>query len=359
MIPIRLRTCLILIPVLCCCAPLLLSAGANASQANAAAETGLATFVGEEACAMCHDGVAEQFGFSTHARLKEWEIRSEYSKCEACHGAGSKHVDEGGDAQFIFNFKGKEGREASKACLSCHYDGHAAEWPGSAHFMAGLGCGDCHTIHQSRQTQPLPARPLIGSANRSPMMGMVQPIRPGAPAKASLTKQEPDLCIDCHQEKRAQINYSSHHPIIERKMSCSNCHDVHGSDEDSLLATSEGLNDLCTSCHPAQMGPFVFEHAAVEEGCNTCHEPHGTLANNLLKQNEPFLCLQCHEAHFHIGRDGIDTPINRPTGVSSNRYGSSGWRRAFTTKCSTCHQSVHGSDLPSQGVTGRGGSLTR
>ena len=59
------------------------------------------------------------------------------------------------------------------------------------------------------------------------------------------------------------------------------------------------------------------------------------------------------------GREGIDTPIDRATGSVSNQYGASGWRRAYSTKCSNCHSMVHGSDLPSQGISGRGGALTR
>jgi predicted CXXCH cytochrome family protein len=343
-------------------AGLLVLAGAPAVAGQAAqqvtAASGEAGYVGEEICAGCHGEVAAQFGLSMHARLKEWEVRGELSKCESCHGPGSKHVEASGDAQFIFGFKGKEGREASRACMSCHYQKTTAEWPGSVHFMGGLGCGDCHTIHQSRRTVLPATRPLVGTA-RNPDMGAVVPVKQGPPRAASLAKPEPELCFDCHKEKRAQVSYSSHHPVIERKMQCSSCHAVHGSHEESLVKAPEGLNELCTSCHPAQHGPFVFEHAAVEEGCNTCHEPHGTLANNLLKQNEPFLCLQCHEAHFHVGREGISDPISRPSGKVSNQYGSSGWRRAFMTKCTNCHPSVHGSDLPSQGISSRGGSLTR
>ncbi len=318
-----------------------------------------ASYVGEEACANCHADLAEQFGYSMHARLKEWEMRDTLSKCESCHGPGSLHVENSGDPSYIYNFKGEEGREASRACMSCHYSTHAADWPGSVHFMAGLGCGDCHKIHQSRRVLLPSANPFVGARGRNPELGAVRPRRAGPPETASLAKPEPEICFDCHREKRAQINYSSHHPIIERRMKCSNCHEVHGSDEEPLLRAPEGLNEMCTSCHPAQQGPFVFEHAAVEEGCTTCHNPHGSVANNLLAQNEPFLCLQCHEAHFHIGREGIDTPIDRPTGVTGNPYGAAGWRRAFTTKCTSCHPSVHGSDLPSQGITSRGGSLTR
>ncbi len=336
-----------------------LALAADETKTTAGAQMDERTYVGEEVCAGCHSDLAEQFAFTTHARLKEWEIRGEYSKCEACHGAGSKHVEESGDPQYIYNFSGKEGREASRACLSCHYQDKGAEWPGSTHFMAGLGCGDCHTIHQSRKVAMLATRPLVGTATHSPMMGKIAGKDKAPPEFASLKKPEPDLCFDCHREKRAQVNYTSHHPIIERRMKCSSCHSVHGSDENNLIASPEGVNELCVSCHPAKQGPFVFEHAAVEEGCTTCHEPHGTLANNLLKQNEPFLCLQCHEAHFHAGRDGISDPINRPTAVTSNPYGSSGWRRGYSTKCTVCHTQVHGSDLPSQSMPGRGTGLTR
>ncbi len=318
-----------------------------------------ASYVGEQVCAGCHDAVATQFGYSIHARLKDWELRGEFSKCEGCHGAGSKHVESSGDPRFIYGFRGKEGREAARACLGCHYYGVGGEWPGSVHFMGGLGCGDCHRIHQSRSVVLPSSVPPAGLVTGNREIGSMAPMKPGPPRRASLNKPEPELCLDCHREKRAQINYSSHHPIIERRMQCSSCHAVHGSEEDFLLKTGEGLNELCTSCHAAQQGPFVFEHAAVEEGCTTCHEPHGAPANNLLRQNEPFLCLQCHEAHFHIGRDGISEPINRPSGSTGNPFGSSGWRRAFATKCTNCHPMVHGSDLPSQGITSRGGSLTR
>ncbi len=339
-------------------APALFAGGGKTSHSTTAAQMDLYSYVGEEMCAGCHSDMAEQFGYSMHGRLQDWEVRGEFSRCEMCHGAGSKHVEESGDAQYIFNFSGQEGMEASKACVSCHYSGKAGMWPGSVHMMGGLGCGDCHTIHQSRQVVTPASNPLVGVA-RNPEVAGLKPLKQGPPIMASLTKREPEVCLDCHQEKRAQINYNSHHPIVERRMKCSSCHDVHGSEEEFLLATRDGQRELCTSCHAQYSGPFVFEHAAVEEGCNTCHNPHGTTANNLLKQNEPFVCLQCHEAHFHIGRDGIDTPIDRATGSVTNKWGSSGWRQAFATKCSNCHQMVHGSDLPSQSLGGRGGSLTR
>jgi hypothetical protein len=37
----------------------------------------------------------------------------------------------------------------------------------------------------------------------------------------------------------------------------------------------------------------------------------------------------------------------------------SSFQRAWTTKCTQCHFEIHGSDLPSQAVPGKGKALTR
>ncbi len=180
----------------------------------------------------------------------------------------------------------------------------------------------------------------------------------------------------------AKANFPSHHPINEGKMTCGDCHNPHGE-----LNTSERTNDLCLDCHTRYQGPFVFGHAPVEDDCTTCHDPHGSVANNMLVQNEPFLCLQCHEGHFHLLRNGFDpanwtgavtvvnldldgdgTAGNDPGEVknfssteeavtAANPHGAEGWQMSFGTKCTTCHKVVHGSDLPSQPLGG--GGLTR
>lgn len=144
-------------------------------------------------------------------------------------------------------------------------------------------------------------------------------------------------------------------------MTCSSCHDVHGTTHagDGLLKSTERKNDLCLTCHTKHQGPFIFEHAPVEEDCTTCHDPHGTVAKNLLKQSEPFLCLQCHEMHFHNARVAPTTPYALPVGGSLNPNGASGFQRAFGTRCTVCHTRIHGSDNPSSGISGGGKALIR
>ena len=61
----------------------------------------------------------------------------------------------------------------------------------------------------------------------------------------------------------------------------------------------------------------AFEHEPVFEGCDGCHAPHGAVANNLLVQNEPFLCLQCHQPHFHSILEGFEGDYGTPPAVEA------------------------------------------
>lgn len=303
-----------------------------------------ATPVGEQVCLECHEGVDA----GVHSRLAGFDYMGGTQGCEACHGGGSLHVDSDGDK--ILKFGALLPEESAAVCAKCHTDGGLMDWTHSEHALTDVACIDCHSVHSG--------------------------------GKTALKKQDPDLCFDCHKEQMAQTSFPSHHPIKEGKMSCSSCHNPHGE-----LQTDELARDLCLDCHARHQGPFVFEHAPVEEDCSICHNPHGTVASNLLKQNEPFLCLQCHESHFHVTRIGGSVPAGNvafsaynpdgslaatpnvgsgspPTGGStpatvaagtnpgatvpiSNTLGEHSWQMAYGTKCTVCHSTVHGSDLPS------------
>ena len=299
-----------------------------------------ASQVGDKECAGCHEGVQKAFAATVHGRLAEFETMGGTRGCEACHGPGSLHAAEG-DTEKIFNFAALNADQASAICLKCHSSESLMQWHGNMHAMADVACSDCHMIHQGAQ-----------------------------PVYKSLKQTEPGLCYSCHQDYQAKASFPSHHPIKEGKMVCTSCHEAHGSAAKGLLKTDERPNDLCLNCHARHQGPFVFEHAPVQEDCGICHDPHGSVADNLLKQSEPFLCLQCHESHFHATRTGSSTwPGNtafdgtalngavpaagsQPTADTrvgfTNSHGADAWAEAFGTKCTVCHSKVHGSDLPSQ-----------
>jgi predicted CXXCH cytochrome family protein len=304
---------------------------------------------GKEVCAGCHDQVVAQFDRSAHSAVVLKEGGTPFAGCEACHGNGAKHAEAGGGADTIRSFKNLSSADEAMACLTCHRTGHAMEWAGGPHQMAGVSCLDCHKIHESRKTMGM----LTG------VEGMAVSHATAPAPKGSLAKPETELCLDCHPQIRTKLMQQSRHPIREGRMSCSSCHDTHGSGIRGVKST-ERINDLCLSCHAKYQGPFVFEHSPVEESCLTCHDPHGAMVNNMLKQNEPFLCLQCHEMHFHAARAGQTTPYLSPSaGLISNRNGVTGFMQGYNTRCTNCHFKVHGSDLPSQGVTGKGKAISR
>jgi DmsE family decaheme c-type cytochrome len=296
-----------------------------------------AEYVGSETCAGCHDELSTKFMSSIHGRIASFEISKMPKGCESCHGPGSKHA-ETGDPENILRFKNLSSAQKSGICLQCHAKHH---WDTSEHSLNDVSCTDCHKIHDGKE-------PTL------------------------LAKSEPQLCFNCHKDIRNKTLYPSRHPIWDeertgrKRMTCSSCHDVHGSPVKSLK-TEERVNDLCLRCHARYQGPFIFEHQPVVEDCTICHDPHGSVANNLLKQNEPFLCLQCHEFHFHAGKEsGVGEPEYLNNLLNSAKeppytgpFPPYGFRMAFTTKCTQCHPRVHGSDYPSLSVPGQGKALTR
>ncbi len=279
-------------------------------------------FVGSSACEDCHDELVAKFKENVHMDIAAFEAKGNKKGCEGCHGPASAHIDNDGDVSKIISFNSKNVPPAVKSsvCTSCHNDEELISWHGSTHNMSNVACTDCHDIHNGKGNAKL---------------------------KAETTDK---LCLKCHQDKLAKMNMPSHHPLKEGKMSCTDCHNPHSGDNKFMLRTDGRTNDLCFKCHADKEGPFVFEHAPVTEKCTLCHEPHGTVANNLLRENEPFLCLQCHHLHFHAALKG-----NKNVGIGSE-YSV---QQVMTTKCTQCHSQIHGSNLPSNTRSGMGRRMTR
>jgi DmsE family decaheme c-type cytochrome len=332
----RTRSCRILAPLLPLAAlGVLVVAGWGTVQAQ-----------DEMDCAGCHEKISRHFETTVHGRIAPHETLAGAVGCATCHGDGAEHVDQGGDPTKIRRFKDDMNQDqVAEVCRTCHRSHSLNEWEGSAHALNGVTCASCHKTHVTHDLE---------HARR---------------------KQNVDACLDCHADTWAQFQYPSHHPVREGHMDCVSCHQPHGTSIGDLR-TDERSAELCLGCHTQYAGPFIFEHEPVYEGCDLCHAPHGAPANNLLVQNEPFLCLQCHELHFHSGLEGDEDtevyvprfdPANGatdqintyPDGLVPNPWGESGYKRAFTTKCTQCHTQVHGSDSPTQTVPGLGQGLAR
>ena len=206
----------------------------------------------------------------------------------------------GGIISFRKNDPGRRVEDNNTICLGCHERGARNYWSGSTHETRGVACTECHTVMQS----------ISRKANLK-------------------TETEPETCFQCHKDRRAQLFRSSHMPLREGKIVCTNCHNPHGSATESLLIESS-INATCYKCHAEKRGPFLFEHTPVRQNCLTCHDPHGAVNEYLLKVSRPRLCAECHT-------------IDHGTNIAGGPKVVQGFGRA----CQNCHSRVHGTNSPS------------
>ena len=212
----------------------------------------------------------------------------------------------GGIISYRSNDPGRTAEQNNAICLNCHERGERTYWQGSVHEERGVACSNCHTV----------------MANVSARFALK-------------TAFQPDTCFQCHKDRRAQMFRSSHMPMREGKIVCSDCHNPHGSFTEAMLRTNT-INETCYKCHAEKRGPFLFEHMPVRENCDNCHDPHGSINEASLKMSRPRLCLECHTIGPHpIGNAG---PFSDLT---------------MSRACNNCHTMIHGSNSPAGGALQR------
>lgn len=142
-------------------------------------------------------------------------------------------------------------------------------------------------------------------------------------------------CFACHLDVRGQFLLQHHHPVMEGRMFCSDCHDMHGTDvRSSGGAALMGSNERCFRCHKEMRGPFVFEHDAIRDGCSSCHNGHGSINDKLLVAGQSITCLRCHwEPSFNTSSADMGGH-----GHGSHAIGAG-------QDCIDCHTAVHGSNV--------------
>jgi predicted CXXCH cytochrome family protein len=147
--------------------------------------------------------------------------------------------------------------------------------------------------------------------------------------------RSPQVCFQCHLDKRGEFSLPHHHPVMEGKVTCGNCHELHKFD----AVAGGGISvleqrEVCRNCHTRQLGPFVFEHEGLREGCTACHSVHGSVNAKMLKERNQNLCLKCHfQRQVKAGTILIGD-------VDHTRFLSRG-----TCWSGGCHEAVHGSQV--------------
>lgn len=231
-----------------------------------------AKYIGSKECEQCHEEIYRDFATADHARLILDGPNALNAGCESCHGPGSLHSDSGGETKPPYSF--------------------------------AVG------------------RPMANDFGAS----LTTPGQRGAET----------VCFTCHNDVRGQFSLASHHPVLEGRMSCTECHPPHKGPAHRGGSTALRSQDAtCLECHPAQRGPHVFEHEAMREGCTTCHGAHGTVNAKMLTSRDSNLCLKCHFQQVQGGRiliGGSDHTVRVQQGTC--------WTAG-------CHEAVHGSRVNS------------
>lgn len=217
-----------------------------------------------------------------------------------------------------------------------------------AELVGNRVCADCHTnlVHLF-PSSPHTRVPLVTPDGRDSAgceachgPGSLHVTAGGRRGRFILNPdRQPEICLDCHGEARAEFQYASRHPVLEGRLGCSSCHDPHGMD---ITKPAGGLgwgrlNETCTGCHPDQGRPRLFEHEALREGCSVCHLAHGSPHAALLTERGSHLCLRCHVQTLGPGVASGRIFIGQVDHTERLRMG--------TCWSAGCHTAVHGSDV--------------
>ncbi|WP_310599358.1 DmsE family decaheme c-type cytochrome [Desulfobulbus sp.] len=260
-------------------------------------------FIGAITCKDCHETQYESYARSVHFQKYVKGPQSQ-DACETCHGPGASHVEKGGGRGVdIFAFEKQAGHtaeEISGVCLKCHATtARMTYWDMGQHKKNDVACTACHAIHKQQ---------------RAPVDQLT-------------------VCFRCHRDIKAQISKQSRHPILEGKVKCSDCHDVHGAMSKGMIK-AETPNLLCYTCHADKRGPFVWVHPPADENCLICHTPHGSRHENLFADRIHVICQDCHDDSSHHGA-AYDNRSGFGGAKESNRF--------VARACVECHHSMHGS----------------
>jgi DmsE family decaheme c-type cytochrome len=261
-------------------------------------------YVGSDACEACHAEVSKHFGRNPHSPIALMHAGTG-ATCESCHGPGKAHIEGGGDVTTILQFSKAPAKQINTTCVGCHEGAHP-NFERSEHGKAGVSCTNCHSVHAFKEETTL------------------------------LKVTQPKVCYTCHTDIRPLFAQPFHHKVDEGLMTCSDCHNPHGTFQAKQLKSTADQNVICTKCHAEAMGPFVYEHPVVKtEGCTICHSPHGSPNARMLNvANINTLCLQCHSGLNMTAFPHAVSPSG-PTHNQATQY----------VACTNCHVQIHGSNV--------------
>ncbi len=275
---------------------------------------------GDAVCMHCHDEQEQKPILSIVKSRHFVKADKRTGGCQGCHGTSDKHMhnaEAGKDRtkpDVVYGPKSATPAAVqTETCLNCHQGGKRMHWAGSQHEGQDLTCVSCHSMH--------------------------------AEDKVLEKTTQREVCFKCHKTEQAQTHRISTHPLDAGKMSCSDCHNPHGSVGPKLLVKNT-VTETCYTCHADKRGPFLWEHPPVAEDCTNCHTPHGSNITPLLKNRSPLLCVECHGANHGVSSGGF-TGSKLAAGLGNTTGTNATPPQLFLHGCANCHSQVHGSNHPS------------
>lgn len=259
-------------------------------------------------CLTCHDAHASRLFSLLALDGANQDLASESEICFSCHKKGGK-------AKGVKKeFKKKYRHPIESGGVHQDTEDQMGLAYSSKDGKRHVTCSDCHNSHQATAGNVLKG---IAGVNE-----LLEPV--------SQAKEEYQVCFKCHSSftiqppKQEDLASSfsplnaSFHPLWEKgknadikrgafvgswsslsRVSCSDCHEPHGSDEAKLLKISlnregpVGKSDFCFSCHnsSAYLAPSILTRFAAHSvhakkfNCLVCHTAHGSERPYLLQTN--------------------------------------------------------------------------
>lgn len=220
-------------------------------------------------------------------------------------------------------------RKGADSCLACHEDpvtlavfhgSHGRPQNAAGPFGADqLQCEACHG----------PGGDHGGRVRR----GAERPalIEFGSDRSTPVELQN-DMCLSCHEADMGMSWHADAHD--SGNLACADCHTSHGA-RDKVMTTS-GQAEVCQTCHAEQrlagLKPFTHPFDEGKMQCGDCHSVHNAAGQaQLIRPTLNQTCYQCH----------------------ADKRGPFLWEHAPVAEdCSSCHD-AHGSNHPGM-LTQRG-----
>lgn len=212
----------------------------------------------------------------------------------------------------------------SGGCIPCHLEktpAAVAQWRGSAHGRAGIGCEKCHgsdhaKIEKGEARVDMkvcgPCHQKAFDSHKESRHGMG--LHSGWGCTRNLAARDPKECLFCHEEGST---------AVKSGVQCAR-----------FLKQSSAMGDLgCNRCHN------------VESSCASCHTNHDT---DLKIVRDPASCAKCHMGPDHPQWEMWQTSLH---GTLYTTLGPTGG-----ATCQTCHM-PKGTHNVSIGITMSSGGV--